>query len=53
MLTVNRDGIMFVRGALYLEWWWDPRMWGLAYHGQPCCRVFLEAGPLCVAWHNP
>lgn len=46
-------GIMFRWGGLFLEFYGHPRMWGFSYHGQPCCRFFLEAGPFCIAWHNP
>ena len=49
---VDRNLVEFAWGPILAEFYFDPKVWGFSYHGMPCCRFFLEAGPLVLVWFN-
>ena len=51
-VSVDRDMFALSWFPFLLEFYWDPRVWGVSYHGMPCCRFFLEVGPLVLVWFN-
>lgn len=52
MLCLDREALLIHWGPLNLELWFQPSMWSVSFHTLPCCYLFLEFGPLCIAVHN-